>query len=184
MFSMLAMPLISTPTLCPVGCSVLSFSKLIPTKFPIVEHQWFSALFVGPLLGQHSARGLVGCQPPISHLVQFCNPALCLHLLLHSQPFLLLSMPQLLLHLEQLPIMLPLQFMIRFHPLPLQLHFIALHLSELVGMVMLTLTLLLLPVHPFLLLHQQTGKLHKAALPVLCFLHRMVQQSPIKRTKT
>ena len=104
-------------------------------QYPPVEHQWFLALFVAPLLGQHSARGLAACQPPISHLVQFYSPTLCLNLLLHSQPLLLLSMPRLLLHLDQLPIVLPLQFMLRFHPLPRQLVFIALQLSELVGVV-------------------------------------------------
>ena len=43
-------------------------------QYPAVEHQWFSALFVAPLLDQHSARGLTACQPPRSHLVQFCSP--------------------------------------------------------------------------------------------------------------
>ena len=68
-----------------------------------------------------------------------------MNLLLHSQPLLLLSMPRLLLHLDQLPIVHLLQFMLRFHPLPCQLVFAALQLSELVGVVALALTLLLLP---------------------------------------
>ena len=152
-------------------------------QYPALEHQLFSHLFVAPLLGQHSASGLAACQPAISHLVQFCSPALRLNLLLHSQTLLLLSMPRLLLHLDQFPIVLPLQFMLRFHPLSRQLVFIALQLSELVGMAALTLTLLLLPLCPFLLLRQQTGKLHKAALPVWCFLDSMVHQSPTKSTE-
>ena len=39
------------------------------------------------------------------------------------------------------------------------------------------------PTSPFLFLRQQTGKLHKAALPVWCFLDSMVHQSPTKRTE-
>ena len=92
-------------------------------------------------------------------------------------------MPRLLLHLDQLPIVHPLQFMLRFHPLSRQLVFTALQLSELVGVVVLTLTLLLLPLRPFLFLRQQTGKLHKAALLVWCFLGSMAQQSPTERTE-
>ena len=62
--------------------------------------------------------------------------------------------------------------MLQFYPLPPQLVFIALQLSELVGVVTLALTMLLLPIHLFLLLRQQTGKLHKPVVPVWCFLYR------------
>ena len=166
-------------------CSVPLFyrSPISIQQYPAVGHQWFSALFVAPLLDQHSARGLTACQPPISHLVQFCSPRTLRE---SAAPLATAPPPEHATtilasgpapHCASASVHAP----ISSSSMPTRLRSTSAQRAGWCGCA--DSDAAAPPTLPFLFLRQQTNKLHKAALPVWCFLGSMAQQSPTERTE-
>ena len=129
------------------------------------------------------SQGLTACQPPISHLVQFCSPRTLRE---SAAPLATAPPPE---HATTTPASgpaphcaaAPVHAPISSSATPTRLHSTSAQRAGWRGCA--DSDAAAPPTSPFLFLHQQTGKLHKATLPICCFLGSMAQQSPTERTE-